>query len=145
MFVVMITNMGGKWGSIAGLEKQLRWEISEKFLRFIQIYPVWSNPRESWILDYTLWIPNSCQCNLNSRFQSLALFRILWVEFRIPKSTSNNFPDLDSGIRYMERPNAGTIQPKKIHLWDTRRHFTPTGKQFCSGILKTVGLHGRSL
>ena len=105
---------GGKWGSItiAGLEKQLPWEIGKKFLRFIQICPVWSNPRESWILDYTLWIPNSCQCNLNSRFQSLALFRILWVEFRIPKSASNNFPDLDSGIPYMERPSAA--QKKSI-------------------------------
>ena len=89
MFVVMITNMGGKWGSIAGLEKQLPWEISEKFLRFIQICPVWSNPRESWILDYTLWIPNSCQCNLNSRFHSLALFRILELNsvFQSPQAT----------------------------------------------------------
>ena len=44
------------------------------------------NPRQSWILDSTSWIPDSSlpQCNLNSEFQSLVGFRIPWAGFQIP-------------------------------------------------------------
>ena len=59
--------------------------------------------RQSWILNFTPRIPDSrllisfCQWNLDSGFQSLVGFRILWVVFRIPRprisdSTSKNFP-----------------------------------------------------
>ena len=45
--------------------------------------PMPINPGQSWILDSRGRIP--CQWNLNSGFQSLAIFLIHWAEFQIPK------------------------------------------------------------
>ena len=77
------------------------------------------NPRQSWILNSTSWIPDFqvvdfslCRWNLDSRLQLSVGFPIPWAVFRIPKSriwdstskfsqildpTSKTF--LDSGIR----------------------------------------------
>ena len=71
------------------------------------VHLIWGNPRQSWILDCTMWIPDSrfqlldsslIQWNLDSGFQSLVGFQIHWDAFWIPKhrildSTSENFPD----------------------------------------------------
>ena len=71
------------------------------------VHLIWGNPRQSWILDSTMWIPDSrfqlldsslIQWNLDSGFQSLVGFQIHWDAFWIPKhrildSTSENFPD----------------------------------------------------
>ena len=83
------------------------------------------NPRQTWTLNATSRIPDSrnyCrfqpfQRNLDSGFQSLVGFRILWNVFRIPKpkipdSTSKNFPD--SGIRF---PLHGAISSMTSFRW----------------------------
>ena len=45
------------------------------------------NPRQSWILDSTPWIPDSLLVDLDSGFQSLAGFRIPQANiFWIPES-----------------------------------------------------------
>ena len=51
------------------------------------------NPRQSWILDSMPWIPDSTpsQWKLDTGFQSLVGFRILWAVFRIPTSTIPDF------------------------------------------------------
>ena len=67
-----------------------------------------------------------CQWNLDSRFQSLAGFRIPWVEFWIPKlrnpdSTNSawiSIPQTDYLI-YLGRPNRLDISPSKYRPWTT--------------------------
>ena len=77
------------------------------------------------------WIPDTGfrivrQWNLDSGFQSLAGFRIPWVEFWIPKlrnpdSTNNvwiSVPQTDS-LTYLGRPNRLDISPSKYRPWTT--------------------------
>ena len=46
----------------------------------------WVHPRQSWILDSTLWIADSCSSvQRGFQIQIVAGFRIPWAEFRIPK------------------------------------------------------------
>ena len=70
------------------------------------VHLIWGNPRQSWILDCTMWIRDSSYWIpvlfsgtwFNSGFQSLVGFQIPWDVFWIPKhrildSASKNFPD----------------------------------------------------
>ena len=77
--------------------------------------PMKGNPRQSWILDSALWIPefkvldsSICQQNLDSEFQSLVGFRI--SKPRISDSISKIFPDSGIRIPLHEVNNWGDIQ-----------------------------------
>ena len=70
-----------------------------------KLYQNWSHnrialcPRQSWILNTTLWISDILSVELGFRIpMALAGFQIPWAVFRIPKpmildSTSKNFPN----------------------------------------------------
>ena len=88
-------NRYGIWGGPSYSQNtDLNINVQRKFR------PIKGNPRQSWILNFTSQIPDSCrldQWNLASGFQLLLGFRILWVVSRIPRprisdSTSKNFP-----------------------------------------------------
>jgi len=72
--------------------------------RFLKYHhrPMEGNPRQSWILDFTLWIPDPkigfqnvfVSGNLDSGFKSLVGFQTPWAVFRIPQakiSRTSNF------------------------------------------------------
>ena len=83
---------------------ELVWIKIMLYSPYLSIAPSKGNPRQSWILDYTSWIPDSglFQWNMDCGFQSLTGFCIPWAVLRTPQakifprilqSTNKNFPD----------------------------------------------------
>ena len=111
---------------------------SRDISQFFKIFsPHVKDPRRSWILDSTPWIPDSrykitdlFQWNLDSRFQLSVGLRIptavLWIpRSRIPDSTCKNFPD--SGIRILLHGAKFPLysHPKTCKIYEkTKKNYT---------------------
>ena len=109
----------------------------------VKFLPMWGNPRQSWIVDSTQWIPDSRYSIpvfvsrtwiLDTNF--LVGFRIPYAVFRIPKSSildSVSKIFLDSGVhkhRYMGRKITSGKSKKGVVLFYVLIQFHPSLNTF---------------